>query len=189
MKITGLFVRIGAKTVDIANLTQAEREEWLGTISPAMAMQWVGGLAKVIAEVTPDDVRPSAPTADAPPHGAADLSRLRQQIFEEVGTAIASVEADANAHGLTGQMLGARDCLRKVAAIRERYGASGPSQSPSQSPSCDLCGDQGPLVLMSRCHFTAPLRVERNGESLILRCYLPECGREVARFKLAPSSS
>ena len=42
------------------------------------------------------------------------------EVFEEIGVAIAAVEADANAHGLTGQSLGARDCLRKVAAIRNR---------------------------------------------------------------------
>jgi hypothetical protein len=42
------------------------------------------------------------------------------KLFDEIGVAIAAVEADADAHGLTGQMLGARDCLRAVAAIRER---------------------------------------------------------------------
>lgn len=50
---------------------------------------------------------------------------------------------------------------------------------------CDLCGDQGPLLLHARCHLTAPLAAEINGDVLILRCYLPECGREVARFKVA----
>ncbi len=49
---------------------------------------------------------------------------------------------------------------------------------------CDLCGDQGPLFLHARCHLTAPLQVELDGEMMILRCYLPECGREVARFKV-----
>ena len=47
---------------------------------------------------------------------------------------------------------------------------------------CDLCGDQGALLLKAKCHLTAPLSVELDGNTLILRCYLPECGREVARF-------
>lgn len=51
---------------------------------------------------------------------------------------------------------------------------------------CELCGDQGPLVLRSRCHFTAPLAVERDGGVLIIRCYVPSCRREVARYLLAP---
>ncbi len=49
---------------------------------------------------------------------------------------------------------------------------------------CDLCGDQGPLVLHARCHLTAPLAVELNGDELILRCYLPTCRREVGRFRI-----
>jgi hypothetical protein len=47
---------------------------------------------------------------------------------------------------------------------------------------CDLCGDQSPLVLHARCHLTAPLQATLEGDVLILRCYLPECMREVARF-------
>lgn len=50
--------------------------------------------------------------------------------------------------------------------------------------SCELCGDQGPLLLRARCHMTAPLRVELDGDTIILSCYLPDCGREVARFKV-----
>ncbi len=49
---------------------------------------------------------------------------------------------------------------------------------------CELCGDQGPLLLKARCHFTAPLAVTLEGDTLILRCYIPECSREVARFKI-----
>lgn len=59
-----------------------------------------------------------------------------------------------------------------------------PPESP-RSPSdlaCDLCGDQGPLLLRPKCHLTAPLAVELDGDQLILRCYVPECSREVARF-------
>lgn len=50
--------------------------------------------------------------------------------------------------------------------------------------SCDLCGDQGPLLLHAKCHLTAPLKVTLDGDTLIVACYLPECGREVARFKV-----
>lgn len=47
---------------------------------------------------------------------------------------------------------------------------------------CDLCGDF-PVRLMAKCHPFAPLRVEMPEKNLIvLYCYLPECGREVARL-------
>jgi hypothetical protein len=50
---------------------------------------------------------------------------------------------------------------------------------------CDLCGDVSPvLFLLARCHPTAPLRARKEGQLLILTCYLPECGREVARLRL-----
>lgn len=49
---------------------------------------------------------------------------------------------------------------------------------------CDLCSDQGPLVLRARCHITAPLHVSRHGDVLILSCYLRDCRREVARFQV-----
>ena len=50
---------------------------------------------------------------------------------------------------------------------------------------CELCGDQpSKIELRARCHFTAPLKAELDGDTLVLRCYLPECGREVARFKV-----
>ncbi len=51
-------------------------------------------------------------------------------------------------------------------------------------PSCELCGDQGPLLLKARCHLTAPLMVTLDGDTLILSCYLPDCGKEVARFQI-----
>jgi len=51
---------------------------------------------------------------------------------------------------------------------------------------CDLCGDF-PAQLRARCHPTAPLRVEMaSATEIVLYCYLPECDREVARFKLDP---
>jgi hypothetical protein len=49
---------------------------------------------------------------------------------------------------------------------------------------CDLCGDF-PVELGAKCHPTAPLRVEMTREDeLVLYCYLPECNREVARFRV-----
>lgn len=54
---------------------------------------------------------------------------------------------------------------------------------------CDLCGDQGSLALRAKCHMTAPLAVERNGNELIIRCYITECNREVARFTIADAQA
>lgn len=51
---------------------------------------------------------------------------------------------------------------------------------------CEFCGDTGPLVLVGRCHPTAPLRAVIEDGELTLRCYIPECDRVVAQFKLAP---
>lgn len=53
-------------------------------------------------------------------------------------------------------------------------------------PKCDLCGDQpeAGTVLYSNCHYTAPLKARMEGDTLILSCYVPECSREVARFKV-----
>ena len=51
---------------------------------------------------------------------------------------------------------------------------------------CELCGDvDGRLFLQARCHPSAPLRAVKEGNVLILRCYLPECDREVVRLRLA----
>lgn len=53
---------------------------------------------------------------------------------------------------------------------------------------CELCdGANESLVLHSRCHTFAPLRVERHSNELVLICYLPECGKEVGRFKIEES--
>lgn len=50
---------------------------------------------------------------------------------------------------------------------------------------CELCSDQPEVVyLHARCHLTAPLQASLQGNVLILCCYLPSCGREVARFKV-----
>ena len=49
---------------------------------------------------------------------------------------------------------------------------------------CELCGDQGPLLLNARCHLTAPLQASLEGSTLILRCYVPDCRKEVARFEI-----
>lgn len=51
---------------------------------------------------------------------------------------------------------------------------------------CDLCGDAASeLFLRARCHPTAPLRAVKDGASLTLRCYVPECDRVVAVLPLA----
>ena len=56
----------------------------------------------------------------------------------------------------------------------------------AKSANCDLCGDvPSTLFLQARCHPTAPLRVRKEGSTLILTCYVPECSREVARLQLA----
>lgn len=50
---------------------------------------------------------------------------------------------------------------------------------------CELCSDNSipeVLVLNGRCHMTAPLQATLEGNVLILRCYIPECRREVGRF-------
>jgi hypothetical protein len=50
---------------------------------------------------------------------------------------------------------------------------------------CDLCGDF-PAVLRPRCHPTAPLRMELvSPTELVVRCYVPTCNREVARFNIS----
>lgn len=59
-----------------------------------------------------------------------------------------------------------------------------PGNPGEEIPVCDLCGDQKALWLESGCHFTAPLAARLEGEWLIISCYVPECNREVARFKV-----
>lgn len=57
-----------------------------------------------------------------------------------------------------------------------------------KKPACDLCHDDKGipevLFLHARCHMTAPLQVSMEGDVLIIRCYIPECSREVGRFKV-----
>lgn len=54
-----------------------------------------------------------------------------------------------------------------------------------ETKGCELCGDiDGPLFLQARCHPSAPLKAIKEGSTLILRCYIPECDREVVRLKL-----
>ncbi len=53
------------------------------------------------------------------------------------------------------------------------------------SPPCDLCGDAtAPTYLHARCHMTAPLQASFEDGILILRCYLPTCGRVVVRMRV-----
>lgn len=53
---------------------------------------------------------------------------------------------------------------------------------------CEFCGDvTATMFLRARCHPTAPLLARKEGDILILSCYLPDCSREVARLTLAPT--
>lgn len=54
----------------------------------------------------------------------------------------------------------------------------------ADQPKCEMCDDQGPLLLRARCHLTAPLSAELDDDTLVLRCYVPDCAKEVARFKI-----
>lgn len=59
------------------------------------------------------------------------------------------------------------------------------NENNHQPTGCELCGDF-PAHLESRCHPSAPLRVEALSEhEIALYCYVPECNRLVARFLLA----
>lgn len=53
---------------------------------------------------------------------------------------------------------------------------------------CDLCEDQptnDELYLHAVCHMTAPLQATmKEGKYLTLRCYIPDCAREVATFEV-----
>lgn len=56
----------------------------------------------------------------------------------------------------------------------------------TSEPKCDLCGDQPEkLDLRARCHLTAPLAATLYDGVLTLSCYVPECGRPVARFRVS----
>jgi hypothetical protein len=64
----------------------------------------------------------------------------------------------------------------------------GAKRTPKVEPAtakCELCSDNSipeVLVLKGRCHMMAPLQATLEGNVLILRCYIPECRREVGRF-------
>ena len=53
---------------------------------------------------------------------------------------------------------------------------------------CELCGDQPDvneeLFLHAACHLTAPLQASIVGDTLTLRCYVPDCKKVVATFKI-----
>ena len=57
---------------------------------------------------------------------------------------------------------------------------------PKDKAACTLCGDvDRALFLRARCHPSAPLRAIKEGDVLVLRCYVPDCDREVVRLDLA----
>ena len=50
---------------------------------------------------------------------------------------------------------------------------------------CEMCGDNDqPIFLHARCHLTAPLKASIENGILNLRCYVPDCLRVVAKFKI-----
>lgn len=54
-----------------------------------------------------------------------------------------------------------------------------------ENTGCELCEDnKGPFYVHAKCHLTAPLKACIEGGWVILKCYIPECDREVWRFKV-----
>ncbi len=60
-------------------------------------------------------------------------------------------------------------------------------------PVCEMChtpdGDPEVIFLHARCHMSAPSRVRIEGsvgkeQYLVVACYLPDCKREIARFRI-----
>ena len=49
---------------------------------------------------------------------------------------------------------------------------------------CDLCSSADPLHLHAKCHNNAPLHATLEGGEIVLRCYVPSCLREVARYRI-----
>ena len=51
---------------------------------------------------------------------------------------------------------------------------------------CDLCNQESSVHhLRGRCHITAPLRAEIDSQGILtLYCYVPECNRVVAQFRV-----
>lgn len=59
------------------------------------------------------------------------------------------------------------------------------NENNHQPTGCQLCGNF-PAQLVAGCHPSAPLRIEALSErEIALYCYVPDCGRLVARFLLA----
>lgn len=58
----------------------------------------------------------------------------------------------------------------------------------SEATKCDQCHERSgapeAIYLHGRCHMAAPLWAKVEGGYLILSCYVPECRREVARFRI-----
>jgi hypothetical protein len=51
---------------------------------------------------------------------------------------------------------------------------------------CEFCGDVTTAMwLRAKCHSTAPLMAKLENNVLTLSCYIPECGREVVKFKVS----
>lgn len=98
-------------------------------------------------------------------------------------------DTDQHEYGLP--IYGTGDSDKLLAAVLAAFGrvAGRPADDTTPAPGCDLCGSTGPLHLSGRCHPTAPLRAELAGGVLTLRCYVPECGREVGRFAVGEAAA
>lgn len=82
--------------------------------------------------------------------------------------------------GEDGASLRLSDLRQLRDAVRDRLVQTDSDQR------CELCDDvSATMFLRARCHPTAPLKVRKEGNILVLSCYLPECDREVVRLELA----
>ncbi len=58
-----------------------------------------------------------------------------------------------------------------------------------ESLGCDLCqgqdGKPEAIYLHGLCHMTAPCEASIEDGHLVLRCYVPDCRREIARFEIS----
>lgn len=62
------------------------------------------------------------------------------------------------------------------------------SVSNLESLGCDLCQDEDgkpqAIFIHGRCHMSAPSWVSIEDGHLVVRCYVPDCQREIARFEI-----
>lgn len=124
--------------------------------------------------------------------GEAVVIEITNLNVHGVGVAIEAPDAVLVCREELAARMQADEPLRNP-AMRRAAAAAVPSSVPpaakrakeAAAGGCALCGDF-PALLSARCHPSAPLRAEMVGDhTLVLRCYLPTCFREVARLPLA----